>query len=37
MRRTGNRTPVEARFERATEPARLKDRALELLTQGGHQ
>ena len=28
---------IEARFERATEPAPLKDRALELLTQGGNQ
>ena len=37
MRRTANRTPAEARFERATEPAPLKDRALELLTQGGNQ
>ena len=37
MRRTANRTPAEARFERATEPAPLKDRALELLTQGGQQ
>ena len=36
-RRTSNRTSAEARFERATEPAPLKDRALELLTQGGHQ
>ena len=36
-RRTANRTPAEARFERATEPAPLKDRALELLTQGGQQ
>jgi phage/plasmid-like protein (TIGR03299 family) len=36
-RRTANRTTAEARFERATEPAPLKDRALELLTQGGHQ
>jgi hypothetical protein len=32
-----NRTTAEARFERATEPAPLKDRALELLTQGGQQ
>ena len=30
-------TPAEARFERATEPAPLKDRALELLIQGGKQ
>jgi phage/plasmid-like protein (TIGR03299 family) len=36
-RRTSNRTTAEARFERATEPAPLKDRALELLTQGGQQ
>jgi len=36
-RRTTNRTTAEARFERATEPAPLKDRALELLTQGGQQ
>ena len=36
-RRTANRTTAEARFERATEPAPLKDRALELLTQGGQQ
>jgi hypothetical protein len=35
MRRTANRTPAEAGFERATEPAPLKDRALEVLTQGG--
>jgi len=32
-RRTSNRTPTEARFERATEPAPLKDRALALLTE----
>jgi phage/plasmid-like protein (TIGR03299 family) len=31
-RRTTTRTTTEARFERATEPAGLKDRALELLT-----
>src|SRR5581483_1617460 len=37
LRRTPNRTPAEARFERATEPAPLKDRALELLIQGGKQ
>jgi phage/plasmid-like protein (TIGR03299 family) len=37
IRRTANRTPAEARFERATEPAPLKDRALELLTEGGQQ
>ncbi len=36
-RRTTNRTTAEARFERATEPAPLKDRALELLTEGGQQ
>jgi hypothetical protein len=36
-RQTSNRTSAEARFERATEPAPLKDRALELLIQGGHQ
>jgi phage/plasmid-like protein (TIGR03299 family) len=36
-RRTSNRTSAEARFERATEPAPHKDRALELLTHGGHQ
>ncbi len=33
VRRTANRTPEEARFERATETAPLKDRALELLTK----
>lgn len=32
VRRTAGRTLDEARFERATAPARLKDRALELLT-----
>ena len=31
IRRTAGRTPSEARFERATEAAPLKDRALELL------
>jgi len=36
-RRTAGRTPAEARFERATEPVPLKDRALELLSQGGQQ
>ncbi len=36
-RRTTNRTIAEARFERATEAAPLKDRALELLIQGGQQ
>jgi phage/plasmid-like protein (TIGR03299 family) len=34
-RRTAGRTTAEARFERATEPAPLKDRAVELLTEGG--
>lgn len=34
-RRTSGRSPAEARFERATEPAPLKDRALALLTEGG--
>jgi len=34
-RQTGGRTHAEARFERATEPQPLKDRALELLTEGG--
>ena len=34
-RRTAGRTPAEARFERATEPQPLKDRALALLTEGG--
>ncbi len=32
LRRTAARTTAEARFERATEPAGLKDRALALLT-----
>src|SRR5829696_9472950 len=36
-RRTVNRTHAEARFERATEPQALKDRALALLTEGGMQ
>ncbi len=34
-RRTAGRTQAEARFERATEPQQLKDRALELLTEAG--
>ena len=34
-RRTAGRTQTEARFERATEPQQLKDRALELLTETG--
>ena len=34
-RRTANRTTAEARFERATDAAPLKDRALEILTQEG--
>jgi phage/plasmid-like protein (TIGR03299 family) len=34
-RQTAGRTHAEARFERATEPQPLKDRALELLTEGG--
>jgi phage/plasmid-like protein (TIGR03299 family) len=34
-RRTAGRTEAEARFERATEAQPLKDRALELLTEGG--
>lgn len=34
-RATAGRSHHEARFERATEPAALKDRALALLTQGG--
>jgi hypothetical protein len=33
---TAGRTHAEARFERATEPQPLKDRALELLTEGGN-
>jgi phage/plasmid-like protein (TIGR03299 family) len=36
-RRTSGRTQTEARFERATEPQPLKDRALALLTEGGDQ
>jgi phage/plasmid-like protein (TIGR03299 family) len=34
-RQTAGRTHEEARFERATEPQPLKDKALELLTEGG--
>ncbi len=34
-RQTARRTHAETRFERATEPQPLKDRALELLTEGG--
>lgn len=34
-RRTSGRSEAEARFERATEPQPLKDRALTLLTEGG--
>jgi phage/plasmid-like protein (TIGR03299 family) len=34
-RQTAGRTHAEARFERATEPQPLKDKALELLTEGG--
>jgi phage/plasmid-like protein (TIGR03299 family) len=34
-RATAGRSHQEARFERATEPAALKDRALALLTEGG--
>ena len=34
-RATAGRTHQEARFERATEPQPLKDRALALLTEGG--
>jgi hypothetical protein len=34
-RQTAGRTHAEARFERATEPQPLKDRALELLSEGG--
>ena len=33
VRRSPRRTTQEARFERATEPSQLKDRALELLTE----
>ncbi|HEU6445190.1 MAG TPA: DUF932 domain-containing protein [Gaiellaceae bacterium] len=36
-RQTAGRTHAEARFERATEPQPLKDRALELLTEGGNR
>jgi phage/plasmid-like protein (TIGR03299 family) len=36
-RATVGRSHQEARFERATEPAALKDRALALLTEGGSQ
>jgi phage/plasmid-like protein (TIGR03299 family) len=36
-RATAGRSHHEARFERATEPAALKDRALALLTEGGNQ
>jgi phage/plasmid-like protein (TIGR03299 family) len=36
-RATAGRSHQEARFERATEPAALKDRALALLTEGGNQ
>lgn len=36
-RQTVGRTHGEARFERATEPQPLKDRALELLTEGGNR
>jgi phage/plasmid-like protein (TIGR03299 family) len=35
-RQTAGRTHAEARFERATEPQPLKDRALELLSEGGN-
>jgi phage/plasmid-like protein (TIGR03299 family) len=35
-RQTAGRSHSEARFERATEPQPLKDRALELLTEGGN-
>jgi hypothetical protein len=34
-RRTAGCSEAEARFERATEAQPLKDRALELLTEGG--
>jgi hypothetical protein len=34
-RATASRSHQEARFERATEPAALKDRALALLAEGG--
>ena len=36
-RATAGRSHQEARFERATEPAALKDRAVALLTEGGTQ
>ncbi|MEJ7567742.1 MAG: DUF932 domain-containing protein [Gaiellaceae bacterium] len=36
-RATAGRSHCEARFERATEPAALKDRALALLSEGGTQ
>jgi phage/plasmid-like protein (TIGR03299 family) len=36
-RATAGRSHQEARFERATEPTALKDRALALLTEGGSQ
>src|SRR4051794_136910 len=36
-RATAGRSHQEARFERATEPAALKDRALALVTEGGNQ
>jgi phage/plasmid-like protein (TIGR03299 family) len=36
-RATAGRSQQEARFERATEPAALKDRALVLLTEGGSE
>ncbi len=36
-RQTAGRSHAEARFERATEPRPLKDRALELLTEGGER
>src|SRR6266511_2749404 len=35
-RQTAGRSHAEARFERATEPQPLKDKALELLTEGGN-
>src|SRR5438034_4346786 len=35
-RQTAGRSHAEARFERATEPQPLKDRSLELLTEGGN-
>jgi len=36
-RQTAGRSHAEARFERATEPQPLKDRALALLTEGGNE